>query len=129
MNTGEAFDDADYDPYSYGAMIGLFEEGSWNSEFAVEVKPEGSDIVLRNRKNFSAFQGTQLRDILESKGIQRLFIMGFLSNVCIEETTREASDLFPDMNIYVMVDGCAAKSKKVSISLNPIVSLMKFKYI
>lgn len=114
MRGGEKFKDEDWDPHAYGSMENLFVEGTWNSEFADEIKPAESDIILRNRVNFSAFKGTVLKDVIESNGITRLFVMGFLSNVCVEETTIEARELFPDLRIYVCNDGCAAKSKQVS---------------
>jgi len=113
MTGGEKFNDEDWDPHAYGAMDNLFVEGTWNSEFADEVKPSESDIILKNRVNFSAFKGTVLKDVIESNGITRLFVMGFLSNVCVEETTIEAKESFPDLKIYVCNDGCAAKSKQV----------------
>ena len=50
-------------------MENLFVEGTWNSKFADEVKPSESDIILKNRVNFSAFKGTALKDIIESNGI------------------------------------------------------------
>ena len=109
----EKFDDGDWDPHAYGSVKNLFIEGSWNSTIAEEVKPSESDIVLKNRINFSAFRGTNLKHVLESNGITSLFVMGFLSNVDVEETTIEAKELFPDMKIYVCSDGCAAKSKQV----------------
>eukprot|EP00984_Skeletonema_dohrnii_P025018 scaffold14161_cov121-Skeletonema_dohrnii-CCMP3373.AAC.2 len=112
MRGGEKFKDEDWDPHAYGAMENLFVEGTWNSEFADEVKPSESDIILKNRVNFSAFKGTVLKDVIESNGITRLFVMGFLSNVCVEETTIEAKESFPDLKIYVCNDGCAAKSKQ-----------------
>lgn len=114
MQAGEKFKDEDWDPNAYGSMENLFVEGTWNAAFADEVKPSDSDIVLKNRVNFSAFRGTNLKDIIESHGITSLFVMGFLSNVCVEETTIEAKQLFPELKIYVCSDGCAAKSKQVS---------------
>ena len=92
----------------------LFKEGSWNCNFADEVKPEGSDTILNNRTKASAFEGTPLEETLKTNGIKRLFIMGFLSNISVEETARGAFDLFPEMRVYVLVDGCAAKTKEVS---------------
>jgi len=112
MKKGGKFTDEDFDPHSYSAMEDLFVEGTWNCQFAEEVQPEGDDVVLKNRKNFSAFRGTELENLLRDRGIERLFVMGFLSNVCVEETTREASELFPDMKLYVCTDGCAAKTKQ-----------------
>ena len=113
MEDGGKFKEEDWDPYAYGPMENLFVEGTWNCEFADEVKPSESDIILKNRINFSAFKGTNLKDVLEHNRITSLFVMGFLSNVCVEETTIEAKELFPYMKIYVCSDGCAAKSKKV----------------
>lgn len=116
MSAGEKFKDEDWDPHSYSAMENLFVEGTWNSEFAEEVKPAESDVILKNRVNFSAFRGTILKDVIESNGITRLFVLGFLSNVSVEETTTAASELFPDLKIYVCSDGCAAKTKQVGSS-------------
>ena len=124
MKSGEKLKDKDWDPNAYCAMENLFVEGTWNSKFADEVKPSESDIILKNRVNFSAFKGTALKDIIESDGITCLFVMGFLSNVSVEETTVEANELFPDLKIYVCSDGCAAKSKQVGLhTLNHILLL------
>ena len=117
MKKGGKFVDEEFDPHSYGAMDNLFVEGTWNCEFAEEAQPEGADVILKNRNNFSAFRGTELENLLRDNNIERLFVMGFLSNVCVEETTREASELFPDMKLYVCMDGCAAKSKQVSMNI------------
>ena len=116
MKSGERSKDEDWDLNAYRAMAkeNLFVEGTWNSELAEEVRPNESDIILSNRIEFSAFKGTALKDIIESNGISRLFIMGFLSNVSVEETTVEAKGLFPNLDIFVCSDGCAAKSKQVS---------------
>ena len=107
--------DEENDPHPYKSVENSFVARAWDCEFADEVQPSGSDIILRNNQiSFSAFKGTKLKDIVESKGITLLFVMGFLSNVCVEETTIEARELFPDMKIYVCSDGCAAKTKQVS---------------
>ena len=108
MKSGEKSKDEDWD-----LNASLFVKGTWNSELAEEIKPNESDIILSNRVDFSSFKGTALKNIIESNGITRLFIMGFLSNVSVEETTVEAKGLFPNLDIYVCSDGCAAKSKQV----------------
>lgn len=54
-----------------------------------EVQPEESDIVIvKNR--YSAFIGTNLELILQSNDIDSLLFTGFVTNVCIESTVREA---------------------------------------
>ena len=76
----------DWDPHSYGELDGLFTKGSWNANFANEVKQEEGDIILTNRQGFNAFDGTNLEGILKENNIGSLFVGGFLSNLCVEET-------------------------------------------
>ena len=90
-------------------MENLFVSGTWNCDLADEVRPQAADIILKVRNSFNAFEGTQLQEIIESKCTTRLFVMGYFRNDCVEDTTKEASNLFPDMNIYVLHDGCAEK--------------------
>eukprot|EP00588_Corethron_pennatum_P012659 CAMPEP_0194265640 /NCGR_PEP_ID=MMETSP0169-20130528/814_1 /TAXON_ID=218684 /ORGANISM="Corethron pennatum, Strain L29A3" /LENGTH=1665 /DNA_ID=CAMNT_0039006149 /DNA_START=543 /DNA_END=5540 /DNA_ORIENTATION=+ len=111
MSNNQKFDPTDFDDFSFSNMAGLFTEGTWNSEIIQELKPERQDVILSERTNFSAFEGTQLHSIIEDKGITRLFLMGFLTNVCIEETARAASERFPGMEINILSDGCASKTK------------------
>jgi len=106
----------EFDVNGYCAMHGLFTENTWNSEFAKEVVPTGDDVILKNRTKFSAFGGTGLKEILESNSIKRIFLMGFLSNGCIEETARDMMALLPDMHIYMLKDGSAAKSEVVHLN-------------
>lgn len=131
MKSGEKFNkDKDWDPCdAYCTMENLFVEGTWNSKFADEVKPSESDIILKNRVNFSAFKGTALKDIIESNGITCLFVMGFLSDVSVEKTTVEANELFPDLKIYVCSDGCAAKTKQVGLHVESYVMLLIYKVV
>jgi len=106
------FSEEDFDPHSYLAMSGLFTEGTWNSNIIQELEPKSNEIVLENRTNFSAFQGTGLASVLKKNGITRVFFGGFLTNVCIEETIREMSLLCPEISMYALSDGCASKSVK-----------------
>ena len=106
------FNDEDFDPHSYGAMSGLFTEGTWNSNIIQELEPKSDEIILENRTNFSAFQGTGLASILKKNGITHVFLGGFLTNVCVEETLREMSSLCPEISTYALLDGCASKSLK-----------------
>ena len=76
----------DWDPHSYGELEGLFTKGSWNANFASEVKQEEGDIILTDRQGFNAFDGTNLEGILKENNIGSLFVGGFLSNLCVEET-------------------------------------------
>ena len=112
MRQGVHFADADFDPHAYANMDGLFTEGTWNCEFAKEVQPKESDEILRGRKDFCAFEGTDLLNILQKEKIGTIVLMGFLSNICVEETSRRAKEMMPHLNVIVCSDGCAAKSQQ-----------------
>lgn len=110
MKEKDIFDHEDYDPQSYGALTGLFTEGTWNSEMIDSIKPEAGEHELKNRKNFSAFRGTDLASFLLDNGIRQVYLMGFLTNVCIEETARDMVEYCPEIQTHVLTDGCAAKN-------------------
>ena len=58
----------------YTEMHGLFTENTWNCEIAHEVEPRTSDIILRDRSDFSAFAGTELLSHLQSNNVTHLFV-------------------------------------------------------
>ena len=80
-------------------MEDLFTEGTWNAEFAEQVEQKETDIILTNREGSDAFLGTGLAEILENNNIASLFVGGFLSNLCVEETILAASDI-ESVSIY-----------------------------
>ena len=102
----------DVDTGEYSQLRGLFREGTPNAEFFEACAPSGDDVVLRHRNSFSAYAGTRLRSILRANGIRRIFLMGFRSDDCIEETARDTREIFSDgsVEVYVLSDGTAAKS-------------------
>lgn len=44
----------------YSAQHGLFTENTWNCEIVHEVEPRNDDIILQDRCDYSAFEGTKL---------------------------------------------------------------------
>ena len=67
-----------------------------------------TDIVLKGRSAMSGFVGTDLNYVLRTKGIKNLGIGGFVTNICVEQTGRDAYDL--GFNNYFLTDVMAAKS-------------------
>jgi len=65
----------------------------------------GSDIVVEKDVN-SGFIGTSLELELRRRGINRLVVMGFYTNYCIETTVRMAGNL--GFDTYLVHDACAA---------------------
>ncbi len=70
--------------------------------------PKDTDIVLKGRSAMSGFIGTDLNYVLRTKGIKNLGIGGFVSNICVEQTARDAYDL--GFHNYFLTDVMAAKS-------------------
>ena len=109
MTVGKCFKDEAWETHAFGKTENLFVAGSWNCDFADEVTPQAADIILKIRNYLNAFEVMQLQEIIDSKLITRLFVMEYFTNVCVGDTTKEASNLFPDLNIYVIHDGCVEK--------------------
>ena len=97
-----------WDPHRYSELKDLFQDGTWNAEFAPELIPSLSgpngDIVLSNRRSYDAFEGTELKSLLKNKEVTNLFVCGFLTNVCVSETALSASTRLTGVNIYVVED-------------------------
>ena len=65
----------------------------------------GPDIVVEKDVN-SGFIGTSLELELRRSGINRLVVMGFYTNYCIETTVRMAGNL--GFDTYLVHDACSA---------------------
>ncbi len=67
--------------------------------------PESGDIVIQKDVN-SGFIGTSLELDLRRARAQRLVIVGFFTNVCIETTVRMSGNM--GFDTYLVHDACAA---------------------
>lgn len=93
----------------YGLRAAIPEAGTWvgeGAEFAEGFEPREGEPIARGRVGASAFVGSNLRDILEERGITRIYLMGFATHVCVESTMRHGHDLAYD--VIVLRDACAA---------------------
>ncbi|MDA1238553.1 MAG: isochorismatase family protein [Proteobacteria bacterium] len=68
------------------------------------MEPMGADIVVEKDVN-SGFIGTSLEIDLRRAGIQRLVVVGFFTNFCIETTVRMAGNM--GFDTYLVHDACA----------------------
>ncbi|MDG2406318.1 MAG: isochorismatase family protein [Paracoccaceae bacterium] len=68
------------------------------------MEPQGGDIVVDKDVN-SGFIGTSLELDLRRSGIQRLVVMGFFTNICVETTVRMAGNM--GFDTYLVHDACA----------------------
>jgi ureidoacrylate peracid hydrolase len=85
----------------------ICQEGTWGSEFYV-VSPKEGDLVMQKTR-YSAFINTDLKKILDERGIKTLIMTGISSNTCVESTSRDGFML----DYYVVfVDDCAGDFTK-----------------
>ncbi len=71
-------------------------------------EPRDGDIVVEKDVN-SGFIGTSLDVDLRRRGINRLVIVGFFTNFCVDTTTRMAGNL--GFDTYLVHDGCATTNR------------------
>ncbi|MCC7106321.1 MAG: cysteine hydrolase [Chloroflexi bacterium] len=79
--------------------------GSKEAEILVEIAPREEEIVL-SKTSSSAFNSTNIDQVLRNLGAENLIVCGVNTNACVELTSRDAAD----RGYYVVLaeDGCAA---------------------
>ncbi|MCP4318742.1 MAG: cysteine hydrolase [Hyphomicrobiales bacterium] len=84
----------------------FFRPGSEGAKTHASVAPgEGEPVILKHKAN--SFQDTSLRQDLEAAGVTGVVICGAMSQMCIDATTRAASDF--GYAVTVVEDACGAK--------------------
>lgn len=64
---------------------------------------EGEPVILKNYPN--SFRDTGLKSMLDEQGVEELVVIGAMSHMCIEATSRAAADFgYP---VTVVHDACA----------------------
>lgn len=82
----------------------FFVAGTDGAKIHDTVRPlEGETVVLKQHAN--AFRDTNLRDVLDALDPDELVIVGSMSHMCIDATTRAAADV--GYNPVVLHDACA----------------------
>jgi ureidoacrylate peracid hydrolase len=78
--------------------------GAAGAEFdpCLDVQPTDIEIVKRR---YSAFFGTPLDDILRTRGIETVVVLGLTTNVCVQSTARDAWQ--HDYRTITLDDCCA----------------------
>lgn len=77
-----------------------------NADIYPDFKPENGEHLITERTGASAFAGSNLDSYLRNNKIDKLFLCGFATHVCIESTLREAHD--KGYTVYVASDATAA---------------------
>jgi nicotinamidase-related amidase len=66
---------------------------------------EGEPIVYKHYPN--SFRGTNLLDMLNGWGVERVIVTGMMTHMCVDATARAAADL--GFQIIVAEDACATR--------------------
>ena len=89
-----------------GADAPLFVPGSSGVEIMPAVAPApGEAVVVKNYPN--SFRNTDLEERLDAEGVEEVVIVGAMSHMCIDATTRAAADL--GYKATVVHDACATR--------------------
>jgi nicotinamidase-related amidase len=86
-----------------------FAKGSWEARPLPDVAPAGDEILLPKTSS-SVFNSTNLDYLLRNIGISDLYVVGFLTDQCIDHTVKDGAD----RGYYVTCihDACAAMSEE-----------------
>lgn len=76
-------------------------KGSWDAQIVDELAPRPGDVVIEKTR-MSSFMRTNLEATLRDRGIINLVVCGVTTNMCIESTVRDASQL--DFRTFVVRD-------------------------
>ena len=80
------------------------------SQIITSLKPHIEDFVVV--KNTSGvFTATNLELFLKNMGIEQLFVVGVVTNMCVEGSARTASEL--GFDVFMVEDACAAWSPEI----------------
>ena len=89
---------------SAGANAPVFTPGSTGVEINSAVKPAaGEPVIVKHYPN--SFRDTELKQMLDAKGVKDVVIVGAMSHMCIDATSRAAADL--GFNTVIVHDACA----------------------
>ncbi len=80
------------------------------------VQPHTGETIIQ--KHFpNSFRNTQLADHLRDKKVQRLVICGMMTHMCLDATTRAATDL--GFDCLIAQDACATRALKFGDKIIP----------
>jgi nicotinamidase-related amidase len=88
----------------------LFAAGTWGGEFHPEFGPRDGDVVVLEHWGQSGFANTDLDAQLKQHGIEKIILVGFVANTCIESTGRFGMEL--GYHVTLVKDATAAFSRE-----------------
>lgn len=84
----------------------FFVPGTDGVEISPVVRPVGAEaVILKNYPN--SFRETELKQMLDERGVKEVVVVGAMSHMCIAATARAAADF--GYNTVVVQDACATR--------------------
>jgi len=94
----------------------FFTPGSSGAQIHPSLAPlENEPVILKHQVN--SFQDTQLKTLLDAKGINQVTIAGAMSHMCIDAATRAAADF--GYQVKVIEDACASRDLEFAENIVP----------
>ncbi len=90
---------------SKGPLGRLLVRGEYGHNIIDELQPLTGEPVV-DKPGYGAFHQTDLAQILETRGIRRLYICGVTTEVCVHSTLREAADR--GFECVLVADACGS---------------------
>jgi len=75
------------------------------------VKPQENEKLIQKHYP-NSFRETELLTHLQGKGIRQLVVAGMMTHMCVDATTRTATDL--GFECRIVTDGCATRNLKLN---------------
>ena len=86
----------------------FYAKGSWEAQPLPEAAPVGDEILLPKTSS-SVFNSTMLDYLLRNIGIEDVFVVGFLTDQCVDHAVKDGADRGYYMSC--VHDGCMAESE------------------
>jgi nicotinamidase-related amidase len=90
---------------SKGPLGRLLVRGEYGHDFIDELHPKEGEPVV-DKPGYGAFHNTNLAQILDSRGVRRLYICGVTTEICVHSTLREAIDR--GFECVLVADACGS---------------------
>ncbi|WP_310621688.1 cysteine hydrolase family protein [Flexibacterium corallicola] len=100
----------------------FFAPGSFGAEFHSTAKPQAGELeVLKHHVN--SFKETNLKQLLDERGITDVTIVGDMSHMCIDAATRAAADY--GYVVTVVEDACSSRDLEFNGEIIPAANTHK----
>jgi biuret amidohydrolase len=89
-------------------------EGTTGLDLADGLGVEAGDPLIRSKRRYDAFQGTDLDLVLRTRGVENLLVAGVCTDICVIATVQHARNL--DYRVFVLRDLVAATTPERQVA-------------